>query len=336
MFLTDGESEAASALAVKTGDLRLFALGIGDDVNRPLLQRLAAEKRGKFTFIADAQAIEPAVARLARSIARPLLVDVSVDVDGQTAARIYPRTLPDLFAEDELRVTGRLRGQGPVSFTVRGKLGGKPVAFHRTIDPARSGARAWTAPLWAQSRVEHLLEQIELDGASPELQDEVTTLALAYNFVTPYTAFLAVPESELGPAASTLAAARDRKRQILAQRQAQPAAPGVAKDVDAPGEVIAVQGAAPQMDQSTTTLGVTITEDFVKNVPTPGRTYDKAIASADGDDDAKAAVAPNTTAAPNHHGCAGCAAHGPGDRASLLALIAAVALVLRRRSRAAR
>src|SRR5580704_14776609 len=163
VFLTDGVSDAAKAVAVNTADVRLFTLGVGTDVNKPLLAKLAAEKRGRFVYIEEARAIEPEVARLGAAIAHPLLVDVSVSVEGVEATRIYPRTLPDLFAEDELRVSGRFHGAGPVKFVIRGKLEGKPVAYTRVVDPARS--HPWPAPLWAQARVDHLLEQIQLDGA---------------------------------------------------------------------------------------------------------------------------------------------------------------------------
>jgi MYXO-CTERM domain-containing protein len=47
----------------------------------------------------------------------------------------------------------------------------------------------------------------------------VLELALAYNFVTPYTAFLAIPESEMGAERGTIEAQRERKRQIMANHQ---------------------------------------------------------------------------------------------------------------------
>src|SRR5204862_2376204 len=51
IFMTDGQSEAEQALdAAKsdTGDVRVFTLGLGKEVNKPLLQRIAAVKRGRF------------------------------------------------------------------------------------------------------------------------------------------------------------------------------------------------------------------------------------------------------------------------------------------------
>src|SRR5262249_30200378 len=102
VFLTDGQSDvdrAVAAAKADTGDIRLFTLGLGKEVNQPLLQRLAAIKRGKFTWIERASQIQPEVTRLAKHISKPLLVDVSVDVVGAQAVRLYPRTLPDLFTD---------------------------------------------------------------------------------------------------------------------------------------------------------------------------------------------------------------------------------------------
>jgi Ca-activated chloride channel family protein len=219
VFMTDGQSDIDKAIAAAktdTGDVRLFTVGLGKDVNKSLLARLAAEKRGRFVYIEKPSAIEGEVGRLAASIAKPLLVDVSVDIEGVHAVRLYPRTLPDLFAQDELLITGRLRGTGTARFVIRGKLAGKPVAYTRTVNVAKSPGRPWVGRLWAQARVAHLLEEIALGASAPELQDEVLELALAYNFVTPYTAFLAIPESELGDQRDTVMAARERKKKILA------------------------------------------------------------------------------------------------------------------------
>jgi len=310
VFLTDGVSDAAQAVAVKTGDIRLFTLGVGTDVNKPLLGKLAAEKRGRFVYIEQARDIEPEVARLGQAIAHPLLVDVSVSIEGLEATRIYPRTLPDLFAEDELRISGRYHGQGPARVVIRGKLEGRPVEYSRAIDLAH--AHPWTAPLWAQARIDHLLEQIELAGpqhAAAELETEVIDLALAYNFVTPYTAFLAVPERELGPgSAQTLADARARKREL------------VAHEGQAANGTTIVATTSPSRANVADVFGPDSVEVHVR--------MNKDVAEADED-------APVTEATASHrHGCAGCATSS-GDGASLLALVGIVALVVLRR-RAAR
>src|SRR5262249_18338872 len=85
------------------------------------------------------------------------------------------------------------------------------------VDLGRAPQRPWLGALWAQSRIEHLEEELALNPNQPELKTEILELALAYNFVTPYTAFLAIPESELGEMRGTVDAARAHKKQSLAE-----------------------------------------------------------------------------------------------------------------------
>jgi len=357
VFLTDGQSDADTAVkaaGTDVNDIRLFTLGLGEDVNRTLLSRLAAIKRGRFVYIESAQAIEGEVGRLASQIANPLLVDVSVDIEGPQPVRIYPRTLPDLFAEDELVVSGRLRGTGVAKFIVRGKLGGKPVQFTRTIDVAHAGKRPWVGAMWAQSRVAHLLEEISLGGTGAELKTEVIDLALAYNFVTPYTAFLAVPESELGNMRSTVEAARAHKKQIHAdnpdldvldkdkpddqiarstRRRPYVDGRGTKKGIDADSD------AAPEMDKKSVKKDVADRDDDEDARPKRHKRHAAKADASDGGDDNMSAkpsdMAPTNQAEPmtvngKRSGCAGCASGGatPG---SLLVAFACIALLRRRR-----
>ncbi|HEY4241220.1 MAG TPA: VIT and VWA domain-containing protein [Kofleriaceae bacterium] len=373
VFMTDGESEVPPAMAIAhadTGNARVFTVGLGADVNRPFLQRLAAEKRGRFTYIANAGEIESKVGALAQRIARPLLVNITVDVQGPTASRMYPRSIPDLFADDEMLVTGRMRGTGNATFVIRGKLEGKEVAFTKTVDLRRASARPWVGSLWAQSRVEHLLEELQLDGSKDELKQEVIDLALAYHFVTPYTTFLAIPESELGTNAAAVAAQRQHRADVLAANNPAPATtpqpvamppvmpspppnrPGLGTSGpvagNTPGEVITIQGSAPTIDPTSTVQGVTIDQDYTRNIPVPSRTFSAQL-GADEEDDA-AGAAPSHEAkrhrvasadAPDYAegtvhkkgGCAGCATNGRDGLAGMLLVGIALGGILRRRRR---
>ncbi|MFK7987553.1 MAG: VIT domain-containing protein [Sandaracinaceae bacterium] len=215
IFVTDGQSAPATALraaAADRRDCRVFTVGVGGGVNRALLSRLAAVKRGSFTSIADPRRIEAEVGHLYAQIAHPLLVGLSIELEGGTISRTYPRTLSDLFLDDELVVAGRFRGDGPLSFTIRGTLDGEDMALTARASQRVSGPRPWVGRRWAVGRVDHLLENIALDGPEPELTSEVVSLGLAYQLVTPYTAFLAIPERELtAEAAVTLAAGRQQR-----------------------------------------------------------------------------------------------------------------------------
>lgn len=220
-LLTDGRSGATRALPVAEvdrTDVRLFTVGFGPNVDRAALTRLAGLKRGRFTLIESGDAIASRADRLSQWIAAPILRHVSLEVNGAAVRETYPRVLPDLYPGQELKILGRIEAMSgaPARVVVRGR-GSESFSFTTSLDVGREARRPWIGKLWAKERVDHLLGEIAARGAQAPLVAETTELALAYNIVTPYTAFLAIPESELTSAgAADLASARMRKQAILA------------------------------------------------------------------------------------------------------------------------
>lgn len=223
LFLTDGESDSASALRVAhddQGDARVFTLGLGSGVEKALLSRLAAMKRGRFTYVESPEVIEERIGRLFDQIESPALVGLALEARGATLSRTYPRTLPDLSAGDDLLVTSRLQGApgATLALVVHGMLGGRQVSYPLLVKVPEQASHPWAGRLWARSRIEDALEEMALTSAPPvELKNEVIELGLAYHLVTPYTSFLAVPASELNEGQeTTLAAMRAQRAKIVA------------------------------------------------------------------------------------------------------------------------
>ena len=222
LFFTDGQSDPGKVLDVAEKDkrdARVFTIGLGQDVNRALLSRLAAMKRGRFTFIPSAADIERQVGALYQQIEEPVLLDLSLRAKGGTVFGAYPRSLPDLFNSDEILATGRLRGKGTVELTVTAMEKDKPVEYKTEVVLGDPVNRPWVGRLWAKSRIDDLLDEIKLKNGGKELVDEVTELGLAYNFVTPYTSFLAIPAAEVDAvSAGDLESARAWKQKIKSNR----------------------------------------------------------------------------------------------------------------------
>lgn len=263
LFLTDGQSDAHETLQVAgadKGDARVFTIGVGDGVERPLLSRLASTKRGRFTFIESPEAIPKKMGRLYDTIETPMMVDLELKAEGATVTRLYPQSLPDLYAKDELVIAARIRGDGPTKITVSGRRGGKVESFETTLNVPKKARRPWVGRTWAEARTDDLLEEIALAGETDELVTEATELALAYDIVTPYTAFLAIPESELTESASeSLAAARERKSKILA---ANPDAAALSRDTMPPGDPVLSVRAPANAQQVTAYFPFGLVEDL--------------------------------------------------------------------------
>ena len=221
LFLTDGESDSQPALRVAhddAGDARVFTLGLGAGVEKALLSRLASMKRGRFTYIESPEVIEDRVQRLFQQIESPALVGLSLEARGATLIRTYPRTLPDLSAGDDLLVASRVMAApgSTLELVVHGTLGGRQVSYPVRVAMSDVSQHPWAGRVWAKSRIDDALEEIALSGAKPELHDEVVELGVAYDLVTPYTSFLAVPASELNDQqGATLAEMRAQRAKIL-------------------------------------------------------------------------------------------------------------------------
>lgn len=243
IFMTDGQSDAQAALSVAKADVsdsRVFTVGLGTGVNRPLLSRLASDKRGRFVFIPDTSAIETEVARLYTQVAAPLLTNVKLESEGAELVDIYPRTLPDLFVDDELRIYARVAEQGKPALAgkvrVSGLLAGRHFVTTAAYSASAAVARKPVARDWAAARVHDVLEEIALNGETEQLKNEVIELALAYEMVTPYTSFLAIPKNEVTEAAADmLSSARALKKRI---REAHADAVALSRDAMPPGDPI--------------------------------------------------------------------------------------------------
>ena len=90
--------------------------------------------------------------------------------------------------------------EGKLNLTVRGLRDNVSLeAKASTTLPATDLAHPHLPRLWAQARVNVLLDQIDREGETAAAIDEIIRLSRRYKFVTPYTSFLAVPRSLLRP-----------------------------------------------------------------------------------------------------------------------------------------
>ncbi|HEX9486420.1 MAG TPA: VIT domain-containing protein [Gemmatimonadales bacterium] len=201
VFLTDGMATVgeknperlADQAERDRGPFRVFAFGIGYDVNTYLLDRLTERARGVTEYIRPGGDIEQAVASLASKVASPVLTDLALRSDGVELYDLQPRSLPDLFGRDELVVFGRYRGEGrgEGSVTVIGRRGGREERFSTVarFGGERAGAD-YVQQLWAARKAGALSSEIRLHGPNREIVSELKQLALRYGILTEYTSYL--------------------------------------------------------------------------------------------------------------------------------------------------
>src|SRR2546430_3384566 len=181
------------------GPFRVFAFGIGYDVNTYLLDRLTERARGVTEYIQPGGDFEQAGGSLAAKVASPVPPGLAVGADGVELYALQPQRLPDLFGGDELVVFGRYRGAGREerSVTVTGRRGGHEERFSTAarFGSEQSGAD-YIQQLWAARKAGALSSEIRLHGPNPEIVSELKRLALRYGILTEYTSYL-VPEPDV-------------------------------------------------------------------------------------------------------------------------------------------
>jgi Ca-activated chloride channel family protein len=201
VFLTDGQgthpaSEVVAAVRQRDLEARVYTFGVGNGVNRAFLERLARDNRGTATIVNDSSLLESEMRRLFDRISVPLMVNLDVEMRGAKVEAVYPNPIPDLYADGEVVLFGRYDRPGKARVIVTGQVKGEERGLSLDVTlPAQEERYSYIEKLWATRRIEHLADLMADQGASEELTNEITRLGIVYNLVTPYTTFLAVPES---------------------------------------------------------------------------------------------------------------------------------------------
>jgi Ca-activated chloride channel family protein len=228
LFLTDGlptvgqtSEKAIREIAAKGNphDRRVFAFGVGVDVNTPLLDRIAIETRATSTYVLPREDVEVKVGQVFDRLSGPVLSEPALRArDKPTTSGLgrvrdlLPSRLPDIFAGDQIIVLGQYVGKEPLSFELRGTCGGHERTFNFQFDLDRATTKnAFVPRLWASRKIAILTDAIrdlgadygvdlEVSAADPrmkELVDEIVRLSKEFGILTEYTAFLAREGTDL-------------------------------------------------------------------------------------------------------------------------------------------
>jgi Ca-activated chloride channel family protein len=199
VFLTDGkptvgetapEQIMEAAERLRDGE-RVFAFGVGYDVNTYLLDRMAEGGRGTVSYVGPGDDVEEAVSSLTRKISFPALSDLRIVRAPAELEDHYPNPLPDLFYGEDLILFGRYRGHGSGQLVLEGRRAGETQRFTYEVElPRRENDNDFIPRLWAARKAGALTAYVRLHGADPEVVEEIRQLGLRYGIITEYTSYL--------------------------------------------------------------------------------------------------------------------------------------------------
>lgn len=200
----------------KSKNLRIFAFGVGFDVNTHFLDKVAEDNGGVSQYVKPSEDIEVSVSSLYTKISEPMLSNLTFKTLAVKTKEVYPKSLPDIFKGTQLVVLGRYEGSGLTEITIDGEVRGRKNSIvNKAIFTDKNTDNDFIPRLWAQRKVGYLLDEMRANGENNEIKDEIIRLSKKYGIITPYTSFLVLPEEE---AAGLPHVARDRARREALQQ----------------------------------------------------------------------------------------------------------------------
>ena len=202
VIVTDGyvnvEKEAFDLIRNNNDKANTFAFGIGQSVNRFIIEGMAHVGMGEPFIVLDESQSEEKAEKFRQYIAQPVLTQVEKEFSGFKVADVEPITIPDVLAERPIIIYGKYEGKPTGSITLKGYTGKKK--WKQKIDVSKVQADTRNAPLrylWARKRIQLLDDYTNLSRDDKD-KDEITALGLKYNLLTNYTSFIAIEEKPAG------------------------------------------------------------------------------------------------------------------------------------------
>ena len=201
VFITDGavgnEAGLFDQIRTQLGNKRLFTVGIGSAPNMHFMREAARWGRGVYTAITDTSDVGGPLEKLFAAMKAPVLTDIQVQWPVQTdTVESFPARPGDLFQGEPLIQV--VRGVAPAGvLKVSGRLPGGQ-RWERSLDLQQAAPGQGLNRQWAREKIDSLLDEERIGGESQ--QSLVTSLAVEYSLMSPYTSFVAVEETPVRPA----------------------------------------------------------------------------------------------------------------------------------------
>lgn len=202
LFVTDGRgSPSGQALLTLVSGLRnqyspnlnFFSVGIGSNVNTVDLTQVAQQNNG-FAIYLDNGDLSTALADFYLTIQNPVLLNTTLDFSPAIIEEMYPVSLPNLYAGQQLVLFGRYVASDSISVTLSGNLGGLPVSQTQTIFLTDSliYENLFLYKLWGKRKIDNLMSQYLASGTTSladSVKADIIQVSTCYGVLSPFTNF---------------------------------------------------------------------------------------------------------------------------------------------------
>ncbi|HYV95507.1 MAG TPA: TonB family protein [Chitinophagales bacterium] len=224
VIVTDGyvdiEKETFEFIRNNSGNTNFFSFGIGNSVNRYLMEGMAFMGGGEPMIVTKPELASEQAEKFRNYINTPVLTHIKTNFGSFQAYDVEPASSPDMLAERPIIIFGKYKGKATGTVTVKGKAG--RTTYEQSFDLSKITPLKTNSAiryLWAREKIK-LLDYYSTDGysgKSDNYEKDITDLGLKYNLMTNYTSFIAVDEQIIA----------DKDGKLVRVQQANPLPEGV-------------------------------------------------------------------------------------------------------------
>ena len=196
VILSDGmteQSEQATLMQLITqrpSGVTVFCVGVGNEVNRPLLTQMAEEAGGLVAFVSAGDDFTRQAQAFRRKLVHPAAKNVKLAFQGVDVYDLEPETIPNLYHGQPIRVYGRYKNKGTLQIQASAEIQGSPWEQRIEMElPGLDESNPQLDRMWASHRVARLLNKQRTNG-SEENASEIVRLCEGYSIVSQYASFL--------------------------------------------------------------------------------------------------------------------------------------------------
>lgn len=186
--------ESVDGLLSSLPRLRLHAVGIGQDVNVPLLEVLGRRFGGKVMVLNRGEDVPTRIIDMALDTQRPALRQAALAFNSELVEMVYPARLPTLSVGEEIVILGRFKGAVDSVVTLTGLVGEEAFAqpFRVQFDAATARDASFVPRLWARQHIEHLTHY-----GGPESHAAIIAASRRHSVMSRLTTFLVLENERM-------------------------------------------------------------------------------------------------------------------------------------------
>ena len=170
--------------------VRVFCIGVGNEVNRSLLTQMAEDAGGLAAFLSRGDDFGRQAKAFRRKLMHPVATNLQINISGVDIYDIEPGKLPNLYHGAPVRMYGRYKRSGNAQVLVTAEINGRQISTTaEMVFPDKDENNPEIERMWAWYRMEQLKRKHEMSN-QPSLVDEIVRLGEGYSITSEYTSFL--------------------------------------------------------------------------------------------------------------------------------------------------